>query len=86
MEFDLMHFLQEKGLEVLDKRAAGGALWVIGGTELAPLMEELKARGIAFTLAPQGGRASRHRPAWYTKWTGTATAVAGNETEDHSGQ
>lgn len=68
MQFDLMSFLQEKSLEVIDKRASGGALWVIGGAELAPLMEELKARGIAFTLAPEGGRASWHRPAWYTKW------------------
>lgn len=63
-----MSFLQDKSLEVVDKRASGGALWVVGGAELAPLMEELKARGIVFTLAPEGGRASRHLPAWFTKW------------------
>jgi hypothetical protein len=68
MAFDLLGYLQEKQLEIIDKRASGGGLWVVGGTELAPLMEELKTRGIAFTLAPQGGRASRHRPAWFTKW------------------
>jgi hypothetical protein len=74
MTFDLMGCLQEKGLEVVDKRASGGALWVVGGTELAPLMDELKARGIAFSRAPQGGRASRHRPAWFTKWTESAAS------------
>jgi hypothetical protein len=68
MHFDLMSFLQGKSLEVVDKRASGGALRVIGGDELAPLMEELKGKGIAFSLAPEGVRASRHRPAWYTKW------------------
>ena len=80
MEFDLLGYLQEKNLEVLDKRASGGALWVIWGAELAPLMEELNARGIDFTLAPQGGRASQHRPAWYTKWAGSE-AEAENDTE-----
>ncbi len=79
MKLDLMSSLQEKGLEVLDTRAAGGALWVIGGAELASLMEEVKARGIALTLAPQGGRASRHRPAWYTTWVGPVAPEAGNE-------
>jgi hypothetical protein len=68
MAFDLMGYVQEKQLEIIDKRASGGALWVVGGTELAPLMDELKANGIAFSFAPQGGRASRHRPAWFTKW------------------
>jgi hypothetical protein len=73
MAFDLTGYLQEKGLEVVDKRASGGALWVVGGEELAPLMEELKAKGIAFSLAPQGGRASRHRSAWFTKWVESRT-------------
>ena len=74
MAFDLMGYLQEKGVEVVDKRASGGALWVVGGEELTPLMEELKSRGITFSLAPQGGRASRHRPAWFTKWTESTKA------------
>lgn len=73
-------------LEVLDKRTAGGALWVIGGAELSPLMEELKTQGIAFTLAPQGGRASRHRPAWYTKWTDAAAPGERKEPESHPAQ
>jgi hypothetical protein len=68
MAFDLSGYLQEKQLEIIDKRASGGALWVVGGTELATVMDELKAKGIAFSFAPQGGRASRHRPAWFTKW------------------
>ena len=86
MAFDLLSFLHEKGLEVYDKRAAGGVLWVIGGTELAPLMDELKARGIIFTLAPQRSRASRHLPAWYTKWTAAAESQAGKEIERHPDQ
>jgi predicted peroxiredoxin len=68
MDFDVVGFLKEKGLEVVDKREAGGALWVVGGQELAPAMEQLKARGISFTFSQNGGRASKHRPAWFTKW------------------
>lgn len=71
MDFDLVGFLKEKGLEVVDKREAGGALWVVGGQELAPVMEQLKAQGIAFTFSQNGGRASKHRPAWFSKWKGT---------------
>jgi hypothetical protein len=70
MDFDLVGFLKEKGLEVVDKREAGGALWVVGGQELAAMMEDLKAKGISFTFSQNGGRASKHRPAWFSKWKG----------------
>jgi hypothetical protein len=71
MGFDVVGFLKEKGLEVVDKREAGGALWVVGGQELAPVMEQLKAQGIAFTFSQNGGRASKHRPAWFSKSKGS---------------
>lgn len=63
--FDLLAFLNQKGAEVIDKRSAGGALWVIGGTELSSIMAELKTKGIRFTFAKAGGRSTRHRPAWF---------------------
>jgi hypothetical protein len=70
MAFDVIGYLKGKGLEVVDKREVGGALWVVGGQEIAPMLEELKAQGITFTYSQSGGRASKHRPAWFSKWKG----------------
>lgn len=65
--FNIMAFLERKGLKVIDKRPAGGALWVIGGLELSKTMEELKAKGFHFTFTKKGGRATRHQPGWFRK-------------------
>jgi len=66
--FNLIVFLAGKKLRIIDKRASGGCLWVIGGNELGSLMNELKARNILFTYAPNGGEATSHMAAWYTKY------------------
>jgi very-short-patch-repair endonuclease len=65
--FDVVEFLRLRKLEVIDKRPAGGALWVVGGSELSELLGGLKARGYAFHFAKNGGRASKNRPAWFAK-------------------
>lgn len=64
---ELISALKRKGLEVIDKRPVGGALWVVGGPELADVLNEFMEYGHRFSFAAKGGRASRHRPAWYTK-------------------
>lgn len=65
--FDLVTFLHQQGFTVVDKRPSGGALWVVGGEELKPVMSVLRSKGIDFSFAPKGGRATQHRPGWYTK-------------------
>lgn len=62
---DLVAFLRDHGLEVIDKRAAGGRLWVLGGEERRPLMAELAGQGLRFVFAAAGGRATGHRAAWW---------------------
>ena len=52
--------LEALGFEVIDKRGAGGALWVVGGPELR---NQLVPRG--FKFAEHGGRATGKSPAWY---------------------
>lgn len=64
---DFVALLRTHGLELVDKRQSGGCLWVVGGAELASLMEELKGQGVRFSFAASGGRATRHRPAWFIK-------------------
>jgi very-short-patch-repair endonuclease/DNA polymerase III delta prime subunit len=62
----LTTFLRDKGFEVLDKRRAGGALWVVGGLDLADIMDQLRRQGCPFQFVPGGAKASGHRPAWWT--------------------
>ena len=64
--FDLIDFLTRRHIKFEDNRSKGGALWLIGSNELAPIIAELKAKGISFTYLPRGGRVSGHRPAWYS--------------------
>jgi serine/threonine protein kinase len=65
IKFNLVDYLRKQGLSVIDKRYAGGALWVFGGNQLRPVMELLARRGYPFTYKPDGGRTSGGRPAWW---------------------
>ena len=64
--FNLITFLCEKGLTVIDKRASGGAIWVVGGSELFPIIKELATKGIRFSFAKNGSQSTQNKPAWYT--------------------
>ena len=64
---DVVAFLSKKGLQVIDKRASGGSLWVLGGPELTQLMTELKCEGFKFTFAPSGGRVTHQAASWWMK-------------------
>jgi len=64
-QFNLILFLQTKGLRVIDNREKGGGVWVVGGSELSPVMQTLAARGIHFKLYP-GGLQRQLGPTAYT--------------------
>ncbi len=68
--FDLTSFLSGRGIEVIDKRSSGGALWAIGGPEFSSIMDELREKGFRFQFAEGGGRSTGHRRAWFTNQTG----------------
>ncbi len=63
----LLHLLDEKRLEYLDLRDRGGSLWVIGGSELGDVMNELRTKGFVFRYRAEGGRATKGRAAWWWK-------------------
>jgi curved DNA-binding protein CbpA len=63
--FDVLDFLRRQRLEYVDKRNAKGALWIVGGPELKPVMDQLKKHGLRFTYSEKGGRATQKRPAWW---------------------
>ena len=57
--------LTNRGIEFVDKREKSGALWALGGVELAPAMGALRDRGADFTFKPSGGKATKFKEAWY---------------------
>lgn len=66
----LLKFFETKGFECIDKRQyEGGSLWVVGSKEeLIPVVNE--ARKLFGDLgnsnyAPNGGKATKKRPAWF---------------------
>ncbi|SDD05345.1 protein of unknown function [Melghirimyces thermohalophilus] len=63
--FDLIDYLKEHGLEPIDKRPAGGSLWVVGGWELNKVLFPLKERKIYFRFSKKGGRATNRKPGWF---------------------
>lgn len=63
----LIDKLTEAGGKIVDKRENGGALWVIGGKNLSPIMKELKAAGISFIFKAGGGKATGGKDGWWAK-------------------
>lgn len=66
-DHQLADILAGKGLEVVDKRPQGGALWVVGGTELRAVFVEMRRLGFTFAFTPNGSRSTSYRPSWYLK-------------------
>ncbi|HDR6309430.1 TPA: hypothetical protein QCU60_001251 [Bacillus cereus] len=64
-DFDLMSYLQSHDIEIIDKRSAGGSLWLIGGWELKEVLDPLKLRKIYFRYTAKGGRVTKRKPAWF---------------------
>ncbi|MEK5248995.1 hypothetical protein MKX66_15215 [Bacillus sp. FSL R9-9530] len=64
-DFDLMSYLQSHDIEIIDKRSAGGSLWLVGGWELKEVLDPLKPRKIYFRHTAKGGRVTKRKPAWF---------------------
>lgn len=69
-ESELVTFLKSKGIEVIDKRDKGGALWMVGDKSLDPIVQETKRKfGALWIFKAEGGMATKRRSSWYTKST-----------------
>ena len=65
---DLLSFLCDKGVEVIDKRKNGGHLWIVGDENLDLIIQETrKIYGAMWIYKEKGGIATNYRPSWYTK-------------------
>jgi len=67
IEPDIIQLIKHHNLKYVDQRSSGGALWVIGGKSLSPIMQEFRAGGFPFNFKVGGGRSSGYRDAWWYK-------------------
>lgn len=66
-KINVLEILKQEGVSYVDKRAAGGALWVIGGHELDDMMSQIKRKGYAFVFSDKGGKVTKGQSAWWYK-------------------
>lgn len=64
---DILWFLNNSGIQYVDKRTKGGGLWIIGGRELSGVVAKAKDIGYTFHFKKEGGRATKNKPGWWTK-------------------
>ncbi|MDG4657713.1 AAA domain-containing protein [Ectobacillus antri] len=65
---NIVAYLQQEGVKIVDHREKGGALWVVGGKQLATILAPLEQRRISFRYMPSGAKATSNLPAWF--WVG----------------
>lgn len=64
---DILKLLKSNNIRYVDKRPNGGCLWIIGGQELSSTVKKAKNLGFKFQFKPEGGRAIKNQPGWWTK-------------------
>lgn len=64
---DIISFLKKKNVKFIDKRDRNGALWIIGGKELSPIVRECRKNGVFFHYKEDGGKQTDYRPGWWAK-------------------
>lgn len=64
---DIIALLKQRGVRFVDKRGNNGALWLIGGSELRPVVEEAKGLGFHFRFKEEGGKATKGASGWWGK-------------------
>lgn len=68
VEDPVLALAEKSGFPYVDKRPSGGSLWIIAGEKVGKkLAERYKELGVDLVFSANGGRASKHKPAWYTK-------------------
>lgn len=56
-------------LDFVDNRMKKGGLWVLGDESIKPVMDLFAKHGAQFKYKAEGGKATMHKPAWYTSTT-----------------
>lgn len=50
---------------IIDNRDKGGALWVIGGQDISPIMKKHEAGGVRLKFATNSERTTKNKATWF---------------------
>jgi len=64
---DIISLLKKSNVKYIDKRQSNGALWIIGGAELKPIVAKARTLGIYFKFKEGGGKLTKGKDAWWGK-------------------
>jgi uncharacterized protein YheU (UPF0270 family) len=64
-KIEISDYLRQQGMNVIDKRPVGGALWVVGGWELKDTLAPLRKYHCYFRFARNGSQSTKRKPAWF---------------------
>ena len=62
-----IQYLNDNGIECIDKRDGGGALWVIGDYSIAVEIGALRSCGMNLRYKREGASVTGGKPAWWTE-------------------
>ena len=62
---NVIAILREHHVTFKDKRNKGGNLWVTGGQELLPMIEECRQAGYIFKYSANGSKQTKYKPGWF---------------------
>ena len=63
----ILEYLKKRDIPYHDMREKGGALWIIGGSELKPLISQCEALGLHFRFQKGGTKLTKWQDAWWAK-------------------
>lgn len=63
----IIQVLDESGISYVDHRDNLGCLWALGDNSILPIITKLKSLNASFHYKPEGSRATKGKPAWWTK-------------------
>ena len=64
---EIIQLLKESKVTYIDKRNRNGALWILGGSELQPVINKAKKLGFTFIYKEGGGKVTKGKNAWWYK-------------------
>ena len=63
----ILEYLKKRDIPYHDMREKGGALWIIGGSELKTLISQCEALGLHFRFQKGGTKLTKWQDAWWAK-------------------
>lgn len=64
---EIIQILDEMNLSYIDNRNNKGCLWIIGDENLSSVFDKFSQYKVLFHYMAHGGRATKGKPAWWTK-------------------